>query len=177
MADKRQNGKHEEHDKQQPPKKKVKDSGGEEEEEEHGHTDLLCPDNKACNLRMHAIQHIDIPCKDLERIRKFYSDVFGWTSEVPADICSNYALWKTPAEEAAAGGGFYIFEGDIPPKGISLHINVEDIDSTLETVKKHGGSVTKEKFLIHETVGYNAFFKDTEGNEMGLYSLPDKKSE
>jgi len=119
---------------------------------------------------------VPFPRRERNQLQIKFGVAFGWTSETPSHF-PFYSIWRTPAGNDAAGGGFYIFEGDIPPKGINLHLNVEDIGSTLETVKNHGGSVTKEKFLIHENIGYNAFFKDTEGNEMGLYSLPDKKSE
>lgn len=82
-------------------------------------------------------------------------------------------VFFAPAKQVS--GGFYLIEGDIPSKGIGLHITVEDIDAVLERVKQHGGSVVKEKFLIHESVGWNGFFKDTEGNEIGVYSVPESR--
>lgn len=71
----------------------------------------------------------------------------------------------------AINGGLYQFEGELPKiRTITLYITVEDIEKSLETVKTNGGQVVKQKFLIGPGIGYTAFFKDTEGNELGLYS-------
>ena len=52
---------------------------------------------------------------------------------------------------------------------------MDEIEPVLEKVKEHGGTVVKEKFLIGEGIGWNAFFKDTEGNEIGVYSPPEER--
>jgi len=119
-----------------------------------------------------AIQHVDIPCKDLTRISTFYERVFSWTT-TPTGF-PFYRLWKTPGE-GTLEGGFYVLEGDLPSKGIGLHITVEEIDPILEKVKQNGGTVVKEKFIIAEEIGWNAFFKDTEGNELGLYAQSEAR--
>jgi predicted enzyme related to lactoylglutathione lyase len=75
----------------------------------------------------------------------------------------------------AVGGGFYLHEGEIPNRGVSLHLFVPDIAAALAKVKSAGGTVTKEEFLIGPDIGYNAFFKDTEGNEVGLFSCTASK--
>jgi len=153
--------------KKQPPLKKSK---GDEEAAAAHETHHNGEEMKRPEYIVHAIQHIEIPCKDLDRITKFYHDVFGW--KITATPFPFYSIW-TPPGNAPCNGGFFKSEGDIPAKGIGLNINVEDIDAALEKIKQHGGIVVKEKFLISEEIGHNAFFKDTEGNELALYSQPE----
>jgi hypothetical protein len=42
------------------------------------------------------------------------------------------------------------------------------MDATLRTVEAHGGQVVRSKFQVGE-VGFAAYFKDSEGNTIGLW--------
>ncbi len=71
-------------------------------------------------------------------------------------LCHTYLILPSPKDERL-------------PKPW-LHLQVENIEETLEKIKANGGEVIKEKFEIGPDIGHNAFFKDVEGNQMALYS-------
>jgi predicted enzyme related to lactoylglutathione lyase len=51
---------------------------------------------------------------------------------------------------------------------ITLH--VDDIDATVTAIEKHGGSSIGEKMPVGD-MGFAAYFKDSEGNVMGLWQM------
>ncbi len=113
---------------------------------------------------MHGICHLEIPAHDLNRIQKFYHDIFGWDTHA---FDESYALFKAPT---GPGGGFSTYQKPVDNPGFNFYIEVEDIDATLAKVKTSGGSVEKEKTQISAEFGFMAFIKDSEGNMIGLWS-------
>jgi hypothetical protein len=117
----------------------------------------------AANLASFAI-HVD----DVDRARRFYEAVFGWTFEA----------WGPP--------GFYLIHtGDAADPGIQglMHkrqeprtgsglngveatFAVEDLDAILAAVVANGGRITMPKAPI-PTVGVLIRFDDPEGNNIG----------
>lgn len=51
-----------------------------------------------------------------------------------------------------------------------IYITVQDIDKTLERIKKLGGEIILEKSGVANV--YIGLFKDTEGNVIGLWEIP-----
>ena len=49
-----------------------------------------------------------------------------------------------------------------------ITLSVDDIDATLKTIGKNGGSTIQKKQPIGD-MGFTAYFKDSEGNIVGLY--------
>jgi len=47
-------------------------------------------------------------------------------------------------------------------------IDVDDMDAALEQVERLGGTVAEAKQAVG-TMGFSAYFKDPEGNLMGLW--------
>lgn len=114
---------------------------------------------------MNGICHVEFPCKDLEKIGKFYAAVFGW--EVSAIPEMNYATYKAPD---GPGGGFNNqIEITVKP-GVLVYIEVEDIEDTLKAVEENGGGKVRPKTQISPEHGYIAIFKDIEGNSVGLWA-------
>jgi len=68
--------------------------------------------------------------------------------------------------------------GAITPRNknwdISNTIGVENLEEYMERVEMHGGEVITDKMTI-PGIGYMAYFKDTEGNTIGLIQ-PDMKA-
>ena len=73
---------------------------------------------------------------------------------------------RMPKEAGAINGGMVPRQG--PNKYPIITLDVDEIDAALESVKKHGGKVTMEKTAAG-TMGFFAYFEDTEGNIMGLW--------
>jgi predicted enzyme related to lactoylglutathione lyase len=118
------------------------------------------------------VVHFEIPFDDAERAQGFYRDVFGWTVNAVPDL--DYTIVSTgptddqgmPTEPGFIGGGMMKRQGDIGTPVITLQ--VDDIDKTLATVEESGGSTVAPKMPVAE-MGFAAYFRDSEGNLMGLW--------
>ena len=125
---------------------------------------------------MGGVVHFEIPADDQKRARKFYQEALGWRVEpVPG---MDYSMVITtdmdddgqPAAAGAINGGMMAREGQITAPVIT--VDVPDIDATLKSVEALGGSVVMPKNEI-PGMGFTAYFKDPEGNVMGLWeNLP-----
>jgi len=113
------------------------------------------------------IVHVDIPCKDFERVKLFYGTAFGWTFKQWTEY---YTLFNTGT--SLLTGGFWLHKDEIPrDRFVTLYISVEDIELSLNLIQSCGGEVVQGKTAAAiPTVGYYAFFRDSEGNQIGLNS-------
>jgi len=120
-----------------------------------------------------GICHVEIAYDDMDRVTKFYTDIFGWSC-TPAPKYEGYTIFRSTDPVHKVAGGFFKRTKGEKINYPALHLYVpDDIDATLEKIKAAGGQVVKEKFEL-PGVGYLAFFKDTEDNTMSLYT-PMKK--
>lgn len=55
-----------------------------------------------------------------------------------------------------------------PVKNPVITIQVDDIDASLKRIEQLGGSVVRKKMAVGDT-GFAAYFKDSEGNVLGLW--------
>lgn len=125
---------------------------------------------------MGGVVHFEIPADDQKRARKFYQEALGWQIEpVPG---MDYSMVITtamddagqPVSAGAINGGMMAREGQITSPVIT--VDVPDINATLKSVEELGGSVVVPKNEI-PGMGYTAYFKDPEGNVLGLWeNLP-----
>lgn len=123
---------------------------------------------------MNSIVHFEIPFEEKERAIRFYREVFGWEIQDMPEM--NYVVTRTtpvdekfmPLKAGAINGG--MFKREKPIKGPVLTINTENMDKTIEEIGKRGGMVLKPKFKVGD-MGYAAYFKDTEGNVIGLWEM------
>lgn len=119
-----------------------------------------------------GVVHFEIPADDEDRARGFYSSAFGWEMNPLPDM--NYTLIRaTPVDEtgmpSTAGsinGGMFRREGEMTAPVVT--VDVEDIDAALEKIAVAGGSVFRGKMEVGG-MGWNAYFKDSEGNIVGLW--------
>jgi predicted enzyme related to lactoylglutathione lyase len=119
------------------------------------------------------VVHFEVPFSDGARARDFYRQAFGWQlTEMPE---MKYTIVSTgpaaengmPAEPGYIGGGMFEREPAFP-QGPVITIDVESIDDALKTIQSLGGETVGEKSQVGE-MGFAAYFKDTEGNIMGLW--------
>jgi len=77
------------------------------------------------------ILHVEIPCKDMVRVMRFYGEVFGWTFKPWTDY---YTLFNTRSKNGSLTGGFWLNDKDELPRErfITLYIHVDDISFYLE---------------------------------------------
>lgn len=113
---------------------------------------------------MNGICHIEIPSKDYEKAKKFYGEVFGWECNDMPEM--KYVTYKP---QDGPGGGFDKSLEITPKPGITIYIEVEDIEAALKKVEDAGGKCVKGKTQISPEYGYYAFISDLEGNQIGLW--------
>ena len=109
--------------------------------------------------------HIVIPAPDLEKAQVFYEAAFGWRvhANVPGP---NYWFFESGNVRGAFDAG-----NKPSPRSVVLVIRVEDMQTTLDEIRRYGGTVTQERSPIGKAAtGYDAYFLDPNGNEMGLYA-------
>ncbi len=119
------------------------------------------------------VVHFEVPFSDGERARNFYKQAFGWQLNEMPEL--KYTIVSTgpvaepgmPAEPGYIGGGMFEREPAFP-QGPVITIDVQSIDDALETIRSLGGEAVGEKTPVGE-MGFAAYFKDTEGNIMGLW--------
>jgi predicted enzyme related to lactoylglutathione lyase len=116
--------------------------------------------------------HFEIPADDEVRAGKFYSSAFGWTVNPVPEL--SYTMIRTtqtdesgmPSVPGAINGGMFRREGTITSPVIT--IDVEDIDAALQKIEALGGATVIPRQEVG-TMGWAAYFRDTEGNIVGLW--------
>ncbi len=123
-------------------------------------------------MSMGKVVHFEIPADNLARAKKFYSTVFGWTlNEFPE---MEYTIVRTvesdengmPKELGAINGG--MLQRQDPVKAPIITISVDNMDQAAATIEKNGGKIIRPKMPVGD-MGFAAYFKDTEGNVVGLW--------
>ena len=118
------------------------------------------------------VVHFEIPADDVARAEEFYRSAFGWNLNPMPDM--GYTMVSTtptdeqgaPKDPGAINGGMFKREATISTPIIT--IDVDDIDKALETITSNGGSTVQGKESVMD-MGFSAYFKDSEGNLMGLW--------
>ncbi|GAA1573660.1 VOC family protein [Kribbella hippodromi] len=118
------------------------------------------------------IVHFEVPYDDGERARTFYREAFGWNlMEMPE---MNYTMVSTgpvneqsmPSEPGFINGG--MFQRTDQLSRPVLTVDVPDIDAAWKAIESLGGERVGEKMPVGD-MGFAAYFKDPEGNVLGLW--------
>ena len=120
------------------------------------------------------VGHFEIPADNPARAKKFYSTTFGWKlNEIPGMDYTMVSTGKAgedgmPSEPGYIGGGIGKRGGNLEHPVVT--IVVDDINAAEKLIAKNGGKVTQKRQPIGDgSMGYTAYFKDSEGNTVGLY--------
>jgi len=125
---------------------------------------------------MDKVVHFEIQVDDAARAREFYGSAFDWElNEMDMGGGNMYTTVTTtaidettrqPTEAGAINGGLMQRSADTQAPVIT--IGVTSIDESLKKVEAGGGSTVQPRTEIPEMGAY-AYFKDSEGNVMGLW--------
>lgn len=121
------------------------------------------------------VVHFEIPFDDRERACAFYAEIFGWGVDHMPDL--DYTGVTTgPTTDGTAGEPGFVNGGmtareNVPGGSPVVTIDVEDIDATLSRIEGLGGSTLVERTAVGG-MGFAAYFRDTEGNVVGLWQNP-----
>jgi len=128
---------------------------------------------------MRKVVHFEIPAEDLDRAKGFYGSVFGWQLQSMPMGGGEYTVVVTtpvdeqtqmPTEPGAINGGMMQRDERTPAPVIT--IDVEAIDDTLKEIEAGGGATVTPRTAI-EGMGAFAYFKDPEGNVLGLWETTE----
>ncbi|MDZ4796213.1 MAG: VOC family protein [Bacteroidota bacterium] len=123
-----------------------------------------------------AISWFEIGSTDLARATKFYETIFG-ISLIPMDL-PNIKMRMFPLNDmmTQVGGALVDSGGFHKPTatdGPLVYLNGNpDLQSVLDKVEAAGGKIAVPKTEISPAYGYMAVIFDTEGNRIGLHSVP-----
>ncbi len=120
------------------------------------------------------VVHFELPADNVERAKSFYKTAFGWEiSAFPGPV--EYHMVNTtevdqktqqPTKVGAINGGMTKRNNEV--KNTVITIDTQDIDATLKNIEKLGGHTVQKKQPVAD-MGFTAYFKDTEGNIVGLW--------
>jgi len=123
-----------------------------------------------------AISWFEIGTSDLNRATKFYETIFGVTL-TPLDL-DNIKMRMFPLVDMMTQvGGAIVYSGGFhkpsSTDGPLLYLNGNpDVQNVLDKVEAAGGKIMVPKTMISPEYGFMAVILDTEGNRIGLHSVP-----
>ena len=117
------------------------------------------------------VVHFEVPFDNGERALAFYRDVFDWDINAMPEM--QYNIVSTgptgdmgPTEPGYIGGG--MLQRQDPVQSPVITLAVDDIEVSLKAVEANGGSTVQAKMPVGD-MGFAAYFRDSEGNLMGLW--------
>jgi predicted enzyme related to lactoylglutathione lyase len=130
---------------------------------------------------MPTIAHFEIPSNNLERTKKFYTELFGWKMEkMPGTDQREYWTFFTTTNDrgsssSGGGGGDELrtvsggmMERQMPQEPIMIYIGVDSVTEYSNKVERLGGKVIKQKTEV-PGYGWFAICTDTENNGFALW--------
>ena len=123
-----------------------------------------------------AISWFEIPTTDINRAQKFYEAIFDMTM-MPMDFPSMKMRMFPLDDMMTQVGGALVDSGGFhkasATDGPLIYLNANpDVQNVLDRVEAAGGKIMVPKTEISPEHGFMAVFTDTEGNRIGLHSVP-----
>jgi predicted enzyme related to lactoylglutathione lyase len=129
---------------------------------------------EAEDSRMDSIVHFEIPADNMKRAEEFYKNAFGWNITRWEGGPMEYSMLGTtmsdengmPKQPGAINGGLGKRGGPLTHPVVT--VMVSDVNAALAKIESLGGKTVAPKMAIGD-MGFTAYFKDTEGNTIGLF--------
>ena len=116
------------------------------------------------------VVHFEIPCDDSERAQAFYHEAFGWDLTNLPGMDYTLAVTGPTGDEGPTEPGYV--NGGLLPRGTHegpvVVIDVADIDAALAKIEELGGHTVVGRQQVGD-IGWTAYFRDVEGNNLGLW--------
>lgn len=127
---------------------------------------------------MGRLVHFEIHVDDMERAKKFYGNVFGWTFQDWSEFAGLPYFGAVTGSEDEPGINGALMQRQSPPpapnqplNGFACTMGVENYDATEAKILEQGGVVALPKYAL-PGMAWQGYYKDTEGNILGIYQ-PD----
>ena len=108
------------------------------------------------------IVHWELNADDAKKAQEFYGKLFDW--HVDANNPMDYGMVDTHTEHGINGG---IHHSADAPKGVTIYVEVEDLQAYLDKAESLGGKTVMPIVVIPNMVTM-AQFSDPQGNVFGL---------
>jgi predicted enzyme related to lactoylglutathione lyase len=116
---------------------------------------------------MPAIVHFEVPVEDMERAKKFWTELMGWSIEGSKEF-PDYVTIRTKTVDGNEGIGGGMMKRQHPNQQIMNYFDVDSVDAYVEKVKGLGGRVVMEKSPV-PGMGWFSVCLDTENNVFGVW--------
>lgn len=113
----------------------------------------------------------ELPVTDMERAKRFYSEVFKL--DIHVEDLGNKPYGFFPIH-GYGNSGALVKSMDFKPsaKAATIYLNGgQDLADPLSRVEAAGDKILVPKTMISREMGYYALFLDSEGNRVGLHSM------
>ena len=111
-------------------------------------------------MKNNHIQYIEMYATDLEVIKSFYSETFGWSF-------TDYGEGYTAFDDSGVFGGFEKVT-EVSQGGALIILYHTDLRVAEEAIVKNGGTISKGIFSFPG--GRRFHFRDPSGNELAVWS-------
>ena len=122
----------------------------------------------------HTIVHFEIPADDVEKLKKFYSGLFGWRIEKTPSHPEYWMIETVPVDEKGnavrpgVNGG--IMKRQHPEHKPVNYVAVESVDDYVKKIEALGGRMIVSKMEV-PGVGWWALALDPEGNQFAILEM------
>ena len=119
----------------------------------------------------HTVIHFEIPADNVEKLRRFYSELFRWKIEKTPGPMDYWMIETVPVDEkgnalrSGVNGG--MMKKQHPEHKPTNYIAVESVDDYVKKIENLGGKITVPKMEI-PGVGWWAMAIDPEGNQFAI---------
>lgn len=119
----------------------------------------------------HTIVHFEIPADNLEKLRKFYGELFDWKIEKMPGPVEYYGIETVPVDEKGVPERLGVNGGMIkkqnPEHKPVNYIAVESVDEYVKKIEDLGGRIIVPKMEV-PGIGWWASALDPEGNQFAI---------
>jgi len=125
----------------------------------------------------HTVVHFEIPAEDVERLKKFYSRLFGWKIEKAKGPVDYWLIQTVPVDKQGRLKGPGVNGGMMkkqnPDHKVTNYILVESVDEYSRKIEGLGGKVIVPKMEV-PGMGWWALAIDPEGNHFAIWEVTRK---
>jgi len=116
------------------------------------------------------ISWFEIPSANYERALRFYETILN--VQLKREEMDGIAMAVFPHDEQQTGGAVVHGAPYKPSQdGVCVYLFSADFDAAITRIEKNGGKVVLPKMSIGPN-GFIAHFIDSEGNRVGLHTMP-----
>lgn len=119
----------------------------------------------------HTIVHFEIPADDVEKLREFYGQLFGWKIEKMPGPVEYWGIQTVPVDEKGGpirlgvNGG--MMKKQNPEHKPVNYILVESVDEYVRKIESLDGKIVVPKMEV-PGIGWWALALDPEGNQFAI---------